>query len=55
MEDFLKNWKTTLAGLLALAASLAPIWAPAGVASKIQATAGIFAASGLVVSKDHDQ
>ena len=55
MEDFLKNWKTTLAGLLALAASLAPIWAPASFSSKLQATAGVFAASGLMVSKDHDR
>lgn len=55
MKSFLKNWKTTAAGLLALAASLAPIWAPGGVSAKIQATAGVFAASGLVVSKDHDR
>lgn len=55
MSKLLKNWKTTAAGLLALAASLAPIWAPASMSSKIQATAGVFAASGLVVSKDHDQ
>jgi hypothetical protein len=55
MNKIFKNWKTTTAGLLALAASLAPIWAPGSVSSKIQATAGIFAASGLVVSKDHDQ
>jgi len=55
MSSLLKNWKTTAAGLLALAASLAPIWAPGTVSSKIQATAGVFAASGLVASKDHDK
>jgi hypothetical protein len=55
MTNLCKNWKTTLAGVLALAASLAPIWAPGGVSSKVQATAGVFAASGLLVSKDHDQ
>jgi hypothetical protein len=54
MKSLLKNWKTTLAGALSLAAVLAPIWAPADIASKIQATAGIFAASGLVVSRDHN-
>jgi hypothetical protein len=55
MKDFFKNWKTTAAGLLTLAAALAPIWAPSTVSSKVQATAAIFAASGLVVSKDHNQ
>jgi hypothetical protein len=55
MSNALKNWKTTAAGLLALAASLAPIWAPKAVSSKIQATAAVFAASGLVASKDVDQ
>jgi hypothetical protein len=53
-EAFLKNWKTTAAGILALLASLAPIWAPPAVASKIQASAAVFAASGLIASKDHD-
>jgi hypothetical protein len=55
MSNILKNWKTTVAGLFALAASLAPIWAPGTVSNKIQATAGIFAATGLVASKDSDQ
>jgi hypothetical protein len=55
MSAILKNWKTTAAGLLTLAAALAPIWAPGKVSSKVQATAAVFAASGLVVSKDHDQ
>ena len=49
------SWKTTAAGLLTLVASLAPIWAPGKVSSKIQATAAVFAATGLVVSKDHDK
>ncbi|HLH17404.1 MAG TPA: hypothetical protein VKX45_09305 [Bryobacteraceae bacterium] len=52
MNHILQNWKTTLAGLLALAASLAPIWAPGTVATKIQMTAAAFAASGLLVAKD---
>lgn len=55
MNAIVKNWKTTAAGLLTLVASLAPIWAPGKVSSKIQASAAIFAASGLVVSKDHNQ
>ena len=55
MAKLLKNWKTTAAGVLTLAAALAPIWAPGKVSTRIQATAAVFAASGLVVSKDHDQ
>ena len=52
MNHILQNWKTTLAGLLALAASLAPIWAPGPVATKLQMTAAVFAASGLMMAKD---
>lgn len=55
MNTLVTNWKTTLAGLLALAASLAPIWAPSGIASKLQTSAAIIAASGLIAAKDHDQ
>jgi hypothetical protein len=55
MKNIFTNWKTTLAGLLALAASLAPVWAPGSISPKLQATAAIFAASGLVVSKDNDK
>jgi hypothetical protein len=55
MKNLLKNWKTTLAGLITLAASLAPIWAPGKVSSKIQSTATAFAAAGLIASKDQDQ
>ena len=55
MNALLKNWKTTLAGLLTLAAALAPIWAPPQISAKIQASAAVFAASGLIASKDHNQ
>jgi hypothetical protein len=55
MSNFFKNWKTTVAGLLTLAAALAPIWASSAASSKIQSSAAIFAASGLLASKDHDQ
>jgi hypothetical protein len=55
MNSLVTNWKTTVAGLLALAASLAPVWAPSNIAAKLQASAAIFAASGLIASKDHDQ
>ena len=54
MNTFVNNWKTTAAGLLALAASLAPIWAPPELASKIQASAAVFVASGLIAAKDQD-
>jgi hypothetical protein len=52
MKNAATNWKTTAAGLLALAAALAAIWAPPELARKIQVTAGVFAASGLVAAKD---
>ena len=55
MNTLVNNWKTTVAGLLALAASLAPVWAPSTIATKIQASAAVFAASGLIASKDHDK
>jgi len=55
MNTLVSNWKTTVAGLLALAASLAPVWAPSAIAAKLQASAAIFAASGLIVSKDSDK
>ena len=48
----LKNWKTTLAGVLTIIAALAPIWAPPVMAAKIQASAAVFAASGLLAAKD---
>jgi hypothetical protein len=51
----LKSWKTTLAGVLTLAAAVAPIWAPAAIAAKIQATAAVFAASGLIAAKDGEK
>ncbi|HLH17401.1 MAG TPA: hypothetical protein VKX45_09290 [Bryobacteraceae bacterium] len=46
------NWKTTAAGLLTLAAALAPIWATPELARKLEMTAGVLAASGLVAAKD---
>jgi hypothetical protein len=55
MNTLVTNWKTTLAGLLALAASLAPVWAPSSIATKLQASAAVFAASGLIASKDGNQ
>lgn len=55
MNSLVTNWKTTVTGLLALAASLAPLWAPSEIAAKIQSSAAIIAASGLIAAKDHDQ
>ncbi len=52
MKNATTNWKTTAAGVLALAAALAAIWAPPEVARKIQISAGVFAASGLVAARD---
>lgn len=51
--NFLKtNWKTTLFGVLTIISALAPIWAPAEIAHKIQATTAVFTGSGLIFSKD---
>ena len=53
MSTLLKNWKTTLAGLIALLIQIGPIVAPKiitqSVANEISLVAG---ALGLVVSKD---
>lgn len=50
--NLITNWKTTAAGVLTLAAALAPIWAPPHIAAKIQASAAVFTASGLLLAKD---
>lgn len=50
-----RNWKTTAAGVLALAALLAPIWAPPAIAEKVQKTAAAFSAAGLLAAKDGDK
>jgi hypothetical protein len=52
MKNILNNWKTTAAGLLALAAALAPVWAPSWIAQKIQMSAAAIAATGLLAAKD---
>jgi hypothetical protein len=52
MKPLLTNWKTTVAGLLTIAAALAPIWAPAALASKIQASALAIAGTGLLAAHD---
>lgn len=54
-NSFLTNWKTTIFGVLALVSGLAPIWAPAHIATKIQASAAVFAASGLIVARDSEK
>lgn len=51
----MKNWQTTLSGILTLVAAVAPIWAPPEYSAKIQATAAVFAAGGLIVAKDHNK
>jgi hypothetical protein len=52
MNTIMTNWKTTAAGALTLAAALAPIWAPPDLAHKLQMSAGVFVASGLLAAKD---
>lgn len=50
----MRSWQTTVCGILALISGLAPIWAPAEVAQKIQASAIVFASCGLFAAKDHN-
>lgn len=43
---------TSFLGILALAASIAPIWAPANISGKIQQTAATAAGLGLIFAPD---
>jgi hypothetical protein len=48
----MKDWKTTLCGVLTLVAGLAPIWAPADIAGKIQLSVPVFIGCGLFAAAD---
>lgn len=47
-----QNPITTIFGILAIAATLAPVWAPAEYASRIQASAAILTSGGLIAAAD---
>ena len=51
MKHILKNWKSSLAGIVGLAVSLSSIWAPPEWQQKIQATGAAILASGLLAAK----
>lgn len=53
--NILRNWKTTLAGLIGIAVSLGSIWAPPEYQQRIVATGSAILASGLFLAKDSDQ
>lgn len=46
------NPVTTVLGILTMALALAPVWAPADYAAKIQASAALLAGGGLVAATD---
>lgn len=50
----MRNWKTTVCGVLTLISGLAPIWAPPELAAKIQQSAVVFMGCGLLVGKDYN-
>lgn len=47
-----KNVFTTVFGILTIASSLAPIWAPAHIAAKIQASTAVLSGVGLIGAAD---
>jgi hypothetical protein len=55
LEDWkgvsVKNWTTTLPGIIIALLMLAKIWAPADYQSKINDTIGILTAAGFVAAK----
>ena len=53
MNAIIRNWKTTLAGVLALASVIVTYFAPQ-YATQLHSLTGILAGLGLVVAKDHD-
>ena len=55
MTNILRNWKTTLAGLIGIAVSLVSIWSPSEYQQRIVATGSAILASGLFLAKDSDQ
>ncbi len=53
LKIMVRNWKTTLAGILTLVSGVAPIWAPPEIAQKVQQTGMVVAiAFGLMSAKD---
>lgn len=55
MNSVLRNWKTTLAGIIGVVVSVSSIWAPPEYQQKIAATGAAILASGLLMAKDSDK
>lgn len=54
LDNILKNWKTTLAGIVTIAGVITATWLPQ-YADEVAKVVGILAGFGLVVSKDADK
>jgi hypothetical protein len=54
MKNFLKNWKTSLAGLFGIAAVIVPVMAPHH-ASTLNQVAALAVSLGLLAAKDGDK
>ncbi|CAB4165061.1 hypothetical protein UFOVP817_30 [uncultured Caudovirales phage] len=54
MKSFLKNWKTSLAGLFGVAAVVVPVAAPQHTAT-LQQVAALAVSLGLLAAKDGDK
>lgn len=54
MKNFLKNWKTSLAGLFGIAAVIVPVMAPQH-ASTLNQVAALAVSLGLLAAKDGDK
>lgn len=53
-EILLKNWKTTLAGLVTIAGVITTTWLPQ-YADELAKVIGVLAGLGLIVAKDGNQ
>lgn len=51
MQNLLKNWKTTLAGLVAIAGVIAATWLPE-YADEVAKVTGVLVGLGLLAAKD---
>lgn len=54
LETLLKNWKTTLAGLVTIAGVITATWLPQ-YADELAKVIGVLAGLGLIVAKDGNQ
>ena len=54
MQNLLKNWKTTLAGVVAIAGVVAATWLPE-FQDEVAKVTGILVGLGLIVAKDSDK